>query len=230
MMCGARNNGAPCGGAEGGQSDAEARVGDDRGGATVSGQAAVYPRNARSLAAWIPVADGDVVGMVGSHPPLRKSLVNAGAIVVRLPRVPPADLTEPLAHLVVPAAGPRDPWLAPGAVTATVRAGGTVLVGVRHRSIALRRGALSAAQFERALAEAGVADSRVLGASHGMYNLRALVPLDAALMRWYAQQAFLPRSHRGALGIRALCSLGRWAPLRAMFPVLVGIGTVRVPA
>jgi hypothetical protein len=199
-------------------------------GLTVSGQTAVYPRNARSLAAWIPVADGDVVGMVGSYPPLRTSLVNAGAAVVTLPRVPPADLTETLAHLVVPAAGARDPWLAPGAVTAAVRAGGTVLVGVRHRSTPLRRGALSAAQFERALTAAGVAGCHVLGASHGMYNLRALVPLDAALMRWYAQQAFLPRSHRGALGIRVLCRLDRWAPLGALFPVLVGVGTVRAAA
>jgi hypothetical protein len=67
---------------------------------------------------------------------------------------------------------------------------------------------------------------QVLGVSHGLHNLRALVPLDPALMRWYADHSFL-RSYRGALGIQLLCRLGMRGPLRALFPMLVGVGTVR---
>jgi hypothetical protein len=70
----------------------------------------------------------------------------------------------------------------------------------------------------------------VLGASRSLDNLRALVPLDAALMRWYAEHSFLPRSYRDALAIGLLCRLGERAPLGALFPVLIGIGTVRTPA
>lgn len=189
----------------------------------------VYPRNARSFAAWIPVAGGDMVGMVGTHPPLQKSLANVGAKVVDLPREPVDDLAlaTPLAHLIVLTATADDPWLAPGAAAATVRPGGTVLVGVRHRWAVTRRGGLSAAQLERRLARAGVVDCLVLGMSHGLHNLRALVPLDAPLMRWYADHSFLPRSYRGALGVRLLCRLGMRGPLRALFPMLVGVGTVR---
>lgn len=192
----------------------------------------VYPRNARSLVAWLPVVPGDVVGMVGTHPPLQQSLAHAGAKVIDLPPEPPDDrsLTGPLAHLVLLASRPDDPWLAPGAAAEAVCPGGTVLVGVRHRWNALRRTGLSAGQLERALAGAGVVDCRVLGASHGLYNLRALVPLDAALMRWYAEHSFLPRSYRGALAIGLLCRLGERAPLGVLFPVLIGIGTVRTPA
>lgn len=191
----------------------------------------VYARNARSLAAWIPVVAGDVVGFVGTHPPLQQSLERAGATVTILPPEPSDDLplTAPLAHLVMPVAGAGDAWLAPGVAARVVRPGGTVLVGVRHRWTVVRRRALSAAQLERKLADAGIAKCRVLGASHSLHNLRALVPLDAASMRWYAQHCFLPRSYRGALGIGVLCRLGTRAPLRALFPVLVGIGTVRTP-
>jgi hypothetical protein len=191
----------------------------------------VYPRNARSLAAWIPVAAGDEVGIVGTHPPLEQSLANAGAKVVAMPPEPSDNLPPAgqLAHLVVPAAVTKDPWLAPGVAAGAVRAGGTVLVGVRHRWTALRRTGLSAGQLERKLTGAGVEGCRVLGASHSLYNLRALVPLDVTLMHWYAQQSFLPRSYRGALGVRLLCRLGNRAPLRALFPALVGVGTVRRP-
>jgi hypothetical protein len=191
----------------------------------------VYPRNARSLVAWLPVVPGDVVGMVGTHPPLQQSLAHAGAKVIDLPSEPSDDpsLPGPLAHLVVIAAEADDPWLAPGAAN-TVRPGGTVLVGVRHRWNALRRTGLSAGQLERKLARAGVADCRVLGASRSLDNLRALVPLDAALMRWYAEHSFLPRSYRDALAIGLLCRLGERAPLGALFPVLIGIGAVRTPA
>jgi hypothetical protein len=94
----------------------------------------------------ISVAGGEAVGMVGTHPPLQKSLANAGAKVVDLPSEPVDDLalTAPLAHLVVPVAAADDPWLAPGAAAATVRPGGAVLVGVRHRWTVGRRGGLSA--------------------------------------------------------------------------------------
>jgi hypothetical protein len=46
-------------------------------------------------------------------------------------------------------------------------------------------------------------------------------------MCWYADDSFLPRSYRGALGIQLLCRLGMRGPLRALFPMLVGVGTVR---
>lgn len=191
----------------------------------------VYPRNARSLAAWIPVASGDLVGMVGEHPPLQQSLERVGAKVVDLPpgRGPGPD-TPPLAHLVVLPTTADEPWLASATLPDTVAPGGTVLVAVRHRSHRLRRGGWTAAGLARELAAAGVGGGHVFGVSHGLYNLRALVPLDAALMRWYADHAFLPRSYRGAVGVRVLCRLGAAAPLRAMFPVLVGVGTVGADA
>jgi hypothetical protein len=191
----------------------------------------VYPRNARSLAAWIPVAAGDLVGIVGTHPPLEQSLANAGAKVVAMPHRPADDPgpAVPLAHLIVLDADARDAWLAPGAVAGVVQVGGTVLVSVRHRWTVLRRDGLSARRLERRMAGAGLVNGRVLGASHGLYNLRALTPLDATLMRWYAEQSFLPRSYRGAIGVSLLCRVGKGAPLRALFPVLVGIGTLGTP-
>lgn len=192
----------------------------------------VYPRNARSLAAWIPVTPGDLVGMVGLHEPLERSLVNAGAKVVPMPRDPSGDpgVTDPLAHLVVLSDNLDVGWLAPGVAADAVGPGGTVLAGVRHRWNALRRSGVSAGQLERTMAATGVVDCRVFGVSHGMHNLRALVPLEPPLMRWYAEQAFLPRSYRGGLGIRSLCRLGTATPLRALFPMIVAIGTVRSSA
>jgi hypothetical protein len=85
----------------------------------------VYPRNARSLAAWIPLAHGDLVGIVGTFPPLERSLANAGAKVVAMPHEPAdvADAATSLAHLVVLASDTRDPWLAPGAAAGVIRAG-----------------------------------------------------------------------------------------------------------
>ena len=68
------------------------------------------------------------------------------------------------------------------------------------------------------------------GAGGGDPGGEGLVPLDPPLMRWYAEQAFLPRSYRGGLGIRWLCRLGTAMPLRALFPMIVAIGTVRSSA
>jgi hypothetical protein len=58
-----------------------------------------------------------------------------------------------------------------------------MLLCVRHRRMMLSRGGSSARHLVRMMAAAGIPDSRVLGVSHGLYNLRALVPLDPALMR-----------------------------------------------
>lgn len=189
------------------------------------------PRNERSLAAWIPVTPDDPVGIVGAYPALRRSLEAAGAQVIALPAAPPDGHDGPrLAHLLVPLAQVDDPWLAPGMAAEWVRAGGTVLVGARHRWSVLRRQAWSAAELTHGLTLAGLTDCRLMGLSNGLYSFRALVPLDAATMRWYAQHAFMPRSYREVLGVRVLCALGIPTSLRAMFPMLVGVGTVRPPA
>jgi hypothetical protein len=187
----------------------------------------VNPRNVRSLAAWIPVAPGDVVGVVGAYPQLRTSLERSGATVVPLPARPDdGAAAELLAHLVIPDAVSAGAWLTPGAVARRIGEGGTVLFGVPHRWRRVRPGAWSAAGLSRRLAAAGISNCRVLGVSHNLSDLRALVPLDASTVRWYAEHAFMPRSYREALAIRVLCRVGARAPLRAMFPVLVGVGTV----
>jgi hypothetical protein len=187
----------------------------------------VNPRNVRSLAAWIPVTPGDAVGIVGAYPPLSASLERAGARIVALP-VQPHDGTVPdrLAHLVIPDAAGADAWLASGVIARHVRPGGTVLVGVPHRWRTMRRGGWSAAGLARWLSSAGISRCRVLGVSHNLSDLRALVPLAAPTARWYGEHAFLPRSYREALAIRLLCRLGGRGPLRAMFPVLIGVGPI----
>jgi hypothetical protein len=186
----------------------------------------VNPRNVRSLAAWIPVTPGDAVGIVGAHPQLSSSLERAGAEVMVLPGQPDDGAADPLAHLLIPDAAGAEAWLAPGVIARRVRRGGTVLVGVPHWWRTMRRGTWSAAGLARWLSSAGVARCRVLGVSHNLSDLRALVPLDAPTVRWYGEHAFLPRSYREAVAIRLLCRFGGHGPLRAMFPTLIGVGQV----
>lgn len=185
--------------------------------------------NERSLAAWIPLEPGERVAVAGSCPPLEGALRHAGAAVRRCrSTVELADgARHAVDHLIVPDLDDVPDLLHGGVIRHAVRPGGTVLVGAEHRRWRPARStAHSTRSLQAALAGCGVGHIDVFAVRQSLSNPRAIVAVDARVLRWYVATSFLPLSRPESILASGLQLMRPGRVVLALFPALMALGEI----